>query len=270
MVEDLASHGINPEDYIKIKELVSFSFPLARVTFVKRFGRRTIASVLKEADVWRAFLDKQSLLTLEDKNKVDKLVSGVELLALNALLEANLPQVGLWSVSWTFLPTGVGEDGRSEYLRPALKLTATNRKTKERREAIMPGEDYSTPLRWPSAWKCAFEELGIWDLIEKRSMHRGLVSERQPEGWPLFTHFIVPALYEHLLPFYGKPGHYSENRDKLAPRKALFPNELLQVMRDILRLEHPDTFASTTDGQLKAVIHRHLDRKRHKGTMSTK
>ena len=135
----------------------------------------------------------------------------------------------------------------------------------------MPGEDYSNPLKWPSAWKRAFRETQNFGILSTGArMYRGLVSDRQPEGWPLFTHFIVPALYEHLLPFYGKPGHYSENRDKVAPRKALFPNELLQVMRDILRLEHPDTFASATSGQLKAVIHRYLDRKRHKGTMSAK
>ncbi len=166
-VEDLSAHWIKPENYIKIKELVSFSFPLARVTFTRRFGRRTIASVLKEVDVWRVFLDRQSLLTLDDKSNVDRLVSGVELLVWNALLEANLPQIGPWTVSWVLLPTGVDEDGRPEYLRPGLKLTAANRDSKERREAIMPGEDYGTPLKWPSAWKRAFEELGIWDLIDK-------------------------------------------------------------------------------------------------------
>jgi hypothetical protein len=270
VVEDLSAHGIKPEDYIKIKELVSFSFPLARVIFVRRFGRRTIAAVLKQIDVWREFLEKQSLLTLDDRSNVDRLVSGVELLVWNALLDANLPQVGPWTVSWVLLPTGVDEDGRPEYLRPALKLTAIHRDSQEKREAIVPGEDYNTPLKWPAAWKHAFEKLGIWDLLDKGSVYRGLVSERQPKGWPLFTQFIVPALYEHLLPFYGKPGHYSQNRDKLATRKALFPNELLQVMLDILRLEHPDTFATTTDSQLKAVIQRYLDRKRHEGTMSAK
>ena len=97
--------GSEPEDYIKIKELVSFSFPLARVTFVRRFGRRTIASVLKQVDIWWEFLDRQSLMTLDNKSTVDRLVSSVEFLVWSlSFSEADLPQVGPWTLSWALLP----------------------------------------------------------------------------------------------------------------------------------------------------------------------
>jgi len=240
------------------------------VTFVRRFGRRTIAAVLKQVNLWKRFLEKQSLLTVDDKRNVEKLVSGAELLAWHALLEANLPQVGPWTVFWVLLPTRIDAEGRAEYLHPALKLTAIHRDSREKREAIIPAEEYNAPAKWPAAWGRAFEQLGISDLIDKGAVHQGLMSARQPKGWPLFTQFIIPALYEHLLPFYEELGHYSENRDTLATRKALFPKELLEHMLDILRLEHPDTFAHGTVGQLKAVIQRYLERKQLKNTKSVK
>jgi len=65
-----------------------------------------------------------------------------------------------------------------------------------------------------------------------------------------------------MYPHYRKQGHHSAKRDGLKVRHALFPKELLEHMLAVLRLDHPETFGLATTAQLKAVIQRHLDRKR--------
>jgi hypothetical protein len=270
ILSNLAARGIKRDSYIRIKELVSFNFPLARVTFVRRFGKRTIEAILKEIETWKCFVATQSLFTLDDKITLDRLISGAEWLTWYALLESNLPQVGPWSLSWFPLPTGKDEYSRPQYLRPALKVIAIHRDTQEKRETVLPSEEYNIPAKWPAAWKRAFEELQIWHLIYRGSPHKGLVSARLPRGWPLFTRFIIPALYEYLLPFYEKRGHYSRTCETIARPRARFPNELVETMLDILRLEHPEIFASSTTSQVKGVIQRHLDKKLRRITIRSK
>ncbi len=266
----LSAHGIPPHDYIRIKGLVSFDFPRARVLFVQQFGHRAIGEILAHIDKTRQFLERDFLLSSEERSKIAKSVAQAEALAWQTLLESNWPKIGPWTLSSVILATGKDSKQRPLYLRPALKLTAVNRETKETRTAVIPGKDFNDPESWPSAWKRAFKELGIWDFVLKGPVHRRVVSARRPSGWPVFTQDVIPRLYEHLLPHYQTPGHYSKNRDTVSVRSALFPKELLEDMLLILRVEHPDTFDSTTIGQLKANIQRHLERKIGRSTKTSK
>ena len=260
ILDDLAAHGFNPRNYIKIKMLVSVAFPQARVRFVERFGRCTIQSVLDQINGWKEFLNKQSLLTTDDIRKVEQLVLNEELLVWQALLEMNLPQIGPWNVSSVLVPSGIDTRGRSEYLPPGLRLTAVHTTTKEQREVSIRAKEYGNPSRWPGSWRTAFEELGIWDLVDRGTVHKGLMSlRRESKGWPAFTQDIVPKLYECLAPFYKKPGHHFTTQDAREDRPAMLPKELLEIMLDILAYEHPNHFAAARIDQLKAVIWRYQE-----------
>jgi hypothetical protein len=245
-------------DYIRIKSLVSFGFPQVRVLFVQMFGRRTIAQVLREVDETRVFVEKNAILSTDQKSEIVKSISQAELIAWNALLEANLPEIGPWVVSQDALPTGYDEQLEPYYFFPTVKLTAIHSETSEVREAIIEGKGLNDSQTCRNAWMQAFKDLGIWDLVYKGPAGRSLVSSRRPQGWPIFTQNIIPRLYECLYECYAKPGHFSEQRDTLAPGNILFSKELTLRMLDILRSEYPEEFATTTVAQLNAVVQRYL------------
>jgi hypothetical protein len=269
LFDQLEARGIGVEQYANIKAIVNFGLPQFQVFFYRRFGPRTISSVLEQVDLWNRFLEKQSLFSGDERDGIGKLISGAEWFAWSALLASNLPQIGPWTVSCVFLPTRIHSKHGPQYLYPSLEVRAVHRENREERRAVIPGKEYHNPARFPGAWRKAFEQLGISHLLEKGIVHKGVASRRPAQAWPAFTKQIIPALYEYLHPYYLKPGHHSTKRDELEMRPALFPKELLEHMLAILRVEHPDTFRKATAGQLKAVIQRHLDR-RSGSTNSTK
>ena len=266
----LSPHGISPGDYISIKSLVSFGFPQACVLFVQQFGRRTISQVLDQIDKTRQFLEEDFLFSADERSAVANSVLRTELLTWQALLESNWPKIGPWRLSSVILPTGRDSNQQPVYRRPALKVTAVHVETKEMREADIPGKQWNDPASWPSAWKRAFEELGIWGLVAKGVVQRRVTRAGRPQGWPIFTQWVIPRLYEYLLPHYAKRGHYSEWRDSLTSRNALFSNELLEDMLLILRFEHPGTFDDKTAGQLKANVQHYLERRNAKSIKTSK
>jgi hypothetical protein len=240
------------------------------VLFAQQFGRRTISQVLDQIDKTRQLLEEDFLFCADERSEVANFVSRAELLTWQALLESNWPRIGPWSLSSLVLPTGWDSNQQPVYCRPALKLTAIHVETKETREADIPAKEWNDPASWPSAWRRAFEELGIWGLVAKGVVHRRVIRAGRSQGWPVFTQLVIPRLYEYLLPHYAKPGHYSQRRDSLASRKALFPRELLEDMLLILRFEHPGIFKDTMTSQLKADIQHHLERKQTRSTKTSK
>jgi len=143
-----------------------------------------------------------------------------------------------------------------------VEVTAVHGETREERKTVIRGEEFHNPARKAAAWKNAFEELQLSELLNLGSVHKGVASRRSESAWPAFTQHIIPELYEFMYPHYRKQGHHSAKRDGLKVRHALFPKELLEHMLAVLRLDHPETFGLATTAQLKAVIQRHLDRKR--------
>jgi hypothetical protein len=163
---------------------------------------------------------------------------------------------------YEWIPTGKDESGTLVYIRPALRITACQRDTGEIRRASIPHEPLDAPDLRANSFQRAFEELGLWEQLEKGSLRRYFISSRKAQGWPMYTQAIIPQLYEFLAPHYPNRGHHSEQRDRtVEKRKALFPKELLEDMLDILRMEHPHVFGQTSVNQLKASIQRHLPRK---------
>jgi hypothetical protein len=180
----------------------------------------------------------------------------------NALIQANSPRVGDWEMRYQWIPTDTDESGTPAYIRPSLGITARHRDTGEIRYASIPHEPFDGSSLRANPFQTAFEELGLWEQLEKGSLRRSLISSRKPQGWPMYTQVIIPQLYEILAPHYSKRGHHSETRDTSAKKRAaLFPKELFEDMLDILRMEHPHDFEQTTISQLKASIQRYLARK---------
>ena len=261
----LAGRGIK---YAKVKKIVQFDLPPLQVAFVRQFGRRKISEVLRQIERWRGILEGDSLIPTDLKTPLADWINRIELLVFQTLLEKQLSQIGPWRLELEYLPTAKGKKGKPIYVSPGLRITAIDRKTNDKRQVIVSGEELNDPARASAAYRRAFEKLGLWDLILRQPRGRLLVSARRPQGWPLFTHQVIPRLYELMRPQYEKPGHFSEDRDRgtgQARRTALYPQELLEDMLGILRAEHPTFFAQTTIGQLKAVLQRYLA----KGTEST-
>src|SRR5713101_3936798 len=270
VLDRLWAHGIKAAEYINIRRIVSFDIPHGLLLFAQRFGRRTITQVLAQIDRWKRFLENDTLFTDDEKDKVARLVQAVELVVCQALLDVNLLHIGHWMITGVLLPTGQGAQGQPEYFGPGLRLTAVHRKSKEERSAIISGEELNDLAKRWVAWKRAIEELGLWDLVARGLVHQRVVRAGRPQGWPTFTQLVIPRLYEHLIPRYQKPGHYSEKRDKVVTGKALYPKELLEDMLLIIRFEHPGTFEDATTAQLKAVIQRHVEQKRARSTKPSK
>jgi hypothetical protein len=259
--ERLANHGVPLKDYGSIKKIVAFDIPQWRLFFARQFEGRTIAQVLQQIERWKAFLRKDFLLLTNQKAELEKWIFGAESMAWQALIEANFPQVGPWKLGLISVPTEQDDSG-SVYIFPGLRIVAFNLKTKETREVLIPAEEFNDPARCGDAYRRAFKNLRIWDRLWTGPAGKDLISARKPQGWPVFTHIVIPRLYEYLFPYYKKPSHYSDRIDSLGRRRpAHFPGELLQDMLELLRMEHPHVFARTTAPQLKSIIQKYLGRK---------
>lgn len=256
----LEDHGIR--DYWRVKEIVSFQIPHDALLFARRFGRRSLEDALRQIERWKKFLKTDFILLPEQRAEVERWIVQTETLVCNALIQVNLPRVGDWELQFSWIPTGTNEDGTKVYIMPGLKITARHRRTREIREASISSEALYAPGLRANPYQIAFEELGLWESLEKGSLRRYLISDRKPPGWPLYTRIVVPRLYDFLAPYYFQRGHYSEKRTSSSYEgKALFPRDLLQDMLDILQTEHPHVYEKTTINQLKANIQRHLERK---------
>lgn len=260
--ERLEQRGI---DYEQVKRIVQFERPEHTLRFAQWFRGKTIEQVLKHFEKWRAFLEKDFvlLLSLEVKARLEEFVFGTEWVVWQALIEAN-PHVGPWGLRFRFLPTGQDESGRYMFIHPALQIEAVHRQTKEARKAQIPGGKSLSPAELSTAFRKAVNDLGLWDEMWKGDPSGDLISNRSPHAWPVFTKFIIPPLYEFMLPYYHLRPHYSEKLDSGKPgpgRPAHYSKELLQDMLEILKMEHDWAFEKATVRRLKGIIQRHLARK---------
>src|ERR1035438_2269933 len=137
LFHQLAARGIAVEQYTNVKTVFNFGLPQSQVLFYRRFGPRTISSVLEQVDLWNRFLEKQSLLAGDERDGIVKLISSAEWFAWSALLAINLPQVGPWSVSCVFLPTQIDSERRMQYRCPSLEVRAVHRENREERKAVI-------------------------------------------------------------------------------------------------------------------------------------
>jgi hypothetical protein len=260
VLERLANHGVPLEGYGTIKKIVAFDLPQWRLFFARQFEGRTISQVLRQIERWKALLRRDFLLLTNQKGELERWISGAESVVWQALIEAN-SEVGPWKLGLIFVPTGQDDSG-AVYIFPGLRIVAFNLKTKETRQVLIPADEFNDPARSGDAYRRAFKNLRIWDLLWKGPAGKGLISARKPQGWPVFTHVVIPQLYEYLILYYKKPSHYSDRIDSPDRRRpARFPGELLQDMLELLRMEHPNVFARTTAPQLKSIIQKYLGRK---------
>ncbi len=246
-------------DYEIVKSIVTFQIPQYAYFFVQQFGRRSLRQVLGQIERWKEFLKVDLLLSGRERADIIRSINQIQFSTCRALIEANSPRIGHWDMRYEWIPSGKDETGGPLYIWPALRITAQHQETGETRCALIPQERLDDSRLTDNWVQKAFEELGLWEQLEKGSLRRYLVSSRKPQGWPMYTQTVIPQLYEFLVPNYSIRGHHSEKRDITDQmRNALFPKELLEDMLDILRMEHPHAFDKTTINQLKAGIQRHL------------
>ena len=248
----LSRRGI---EYVEIKKIVSFDLPHATLFFERHFGAHTARQVLRQIERWKVLLEDDFILSAAQRGEIQKTLGGIEMFAWNALIEASFPKLGPWRISRAFLPNREGPEPR--YINPDLQIVAIHERTREKRTAVIPGGRDSV-ASWGTAWRSAFAELELLELVLKQKAHERLVSARRPQAWPIFTTAVIPRLYDFLVPFYRQRGHVWSEKESVMRRHAFFPNNLLDDMRDILRLEHPDIFAHITRDQLKARIQSHV------------
>jgi hypothetical protein len=257
----LESRGIN---YVKIKQLISFDLPHAALYFESQFGSHTPPQVLRQTSRWRQLLKNDFILSADLRREVEKILGGADIFAWNALIETGFPKLCPWNLSRTFVPTH--KDPEARYILPDIRIVAIHEETQETRTAVIPGGKNSAAA-WGSAWRTAFAELGLLDLVFKQRWRKRLVSARHSQGWPIFTKVVIPRLYDFMAPFYRMRGHIWSEKEPALTRNAFFPKVLLDDMREILQIEHSDVFPHLTLGQLKAAVQRHISNTR-KGTKS--
>ena len=257
LFERLEARGIGKNEYVDIKIIVSFDLPQSLLFFKRQFPDWTPFQVLQQVEKWRNVLKRDFILSDPVKDEVEKTVLGAEWLAWRAIAESafSRPQ-GSWRLSRRFLSTS--KAGGVAYIKPDTEITATHSETKEKRVVVMPYRRGDSA--WGVGWKTAFLELGVLDQVLNHHGQRPLATHRAEQGWPIFTQFVIPRLYEFLHPYYHCKGHATE-KELTLKRNAIFPNELLQDMVDILKHEHPNAFESTTLRQTKAAVQRYLEKK---------
>lgn len=250
-------------DYGHIKRIVQFERPHDTLFFAQWFKGRNFSQVLKQIGEWKELLKKDFVFSLSQdlKSKVEQFILQTEVIVWRALIEAN-PQIGPWELQIRIRPNESDEHGHP--VPPDQQIVAINQETNEKKSVEIPSSKSADLASLTAAWRQAFEQLGLWHQMWKGDPSRDLISNRSRQGWPVVTKFIIPRLYEFMLPHYECPPHHSQKLDSahLTPqRRALYSKELLHDMLEILKMEHDWAFEKATARQLKAVIQRHLVRK---------
>lgn len=260
--ERLKSRGIGPKEYEVIKQIVWLDLPHSALFLQRHLGHRSPQQVLQQVVNWRQFLSSDFLLPEGEKEQVEKSVECAELIAWNSLVEGSFPRLGSWALSRQIrVVERKGNSPKAVQRITASRYNTGQKEPAETRTAVIVDHTL-TGKRWCTAWRKAFEDLGLLDLVLKDTGHKRLVSARGPQAWPVFTQSVIPKLYEYLIPYYPKPGHVWSTKESTLRRNALFPQELLQDMLDILHVEHQDAFESTDIGDLKSVVYRYVAQKR--------
>ena len=266
----LKKRGIEFED---IHRIVLSETPHDTLFIAQWFKGRKISQILKQAEDWKAFLKRDFILSLDRdlKSQVEQSILKKELFVWRALVEAN-PRVGPWHVRHVLWVSGEPLNGSPAQNHPGAQILAFNPTTKETRRAVIP---HSKPLdlaATATAWRCAFEQIGLWDQMWKGNLSRRLVSRRARQGWPVYQRHLIPRLYEFMNSHYDSPGHHwARHGARPKRRQAELPNQLLVDMLEILKTAHPHVFAEYTMPQIKSAVRRHLERKRQEtapGTIS--
>jgi hypothetical protein len=86
---------------------------------------------------------------------------------------------------------------------------------------------------------------------------QGWRSERAPEGWPMLTQKVIPALYDYLRPFYVARSY---RKRLLNPTSGDYPTQLLQDITDILRMEMPHIATLLTVERVQAAVQRYREK----------
>jgi hypothetical protein len=249
----LEARGVN---YAKVKAIVQFALPQALLHFSRSFPGLTIDFVFRRLGRMEALLKTAFVVSyFSDVNsQFEQRLKGLSRIAIQALIEANGTIGGAWSLCVELQPTGQDEKGRAMYIRPPFRILATHRKRKQSLAVqLQEGESVT-------AVKQAFEGNGIWKELWKADPGRLLVSRRAEQGWPVYTSFVLPPLYEFLVPYYPSAGHHWAKHGVRTDRLARLPQELLKDMLEILRMEHYHVFQHATLPQLKALVQGHLAR----------
>lgn len=259
LLDRLAARGFDPADYWKIQRIVERPFPQERYWFFRQFGKRTIEQVLSDIDQAKVFLAEDRILSAEARAECEKSIAIAEMIVWQAIREVN-SRVGPWTIHTGLVRIETFDGEEVLYDHTNLKIIAVHDETGEQRIAIIQQSELKIPPE-ANAWKRAYQELGIWELVYLGPVYKRVLSQRDPQGWPIFTKDIVPSLYEFLLPYYKVRGHYSQKRDRLKVGNAQFPKEMFEDMISILQIENPGFFDKTTSDQLAAVIQRYLAKK---------
>jgi hypothetical protein len=260
----LKNRGI---EYENIHRIVLSETPHDTLFIAQWFKGRKISQILKQAEDWKAFLKKDFILSLDRdlKSRVERSILGTELLVWRAVLEAN-PVVGPWYLQLVLRFSDKPLNGSPARNHPPTEIRAFNPMTKETRRAVIPWGKPLDLAATAAAWRRAFEKLGLWHRLWKEDLSRLLVSRRAPQGWPVYSRFLIPRLYEFMNSHYNSPGHHWATRHGAGSkrRRAELPKELLEDMLEILKMTHPHVFGRTTLPQIKSAVQRHLKRKRQK------
>lgn len=258
----LAARGFDPANYWKIQRIVERPFPQGRYWFFRQFGKCTIQQVLRAIDRERTLFARDCILSAEARAECEKSIAIAEMFTWQAIRELNA-RVGPWIIHTGLVRIETFKGADLQHGHTNLKIIAVHDETSEQRIAIIQQTDLKLSSQG-KAWKRAYQELGIWELLYLGRVYKGVLSERGPQGWPIFTQEIIPSLYKFLLPYYKVRGHYSQKRDRFKAGRARFPKQMFEDMLLILRIEQPGFFDRTTSNQLAAVIQRYLANTRAK------
>lgn len=151
-------------------------------------------------------------------------------------------------------------DGSPRYIYPQLRIQVWTRPKGKRQEPKLLGERVVPPGEdWPERFSLAVADLlkaycSMDDLLRLRFRRRWWTG-RGPEGWPVVTQCLVPALYDFLRPYYPTRPYTGSGSN---PDPGALNRRLMRDIADILRMERPELCVKLTPPRVRAAVSRYI------------
>lgn len=134
-----------------------------------------------------------------------------------------------------YLPTGHDEGGSPLFIYPTLRYEVRDKSNRLIKTYDLPHE-LSLRKKNEIAAK-VLAALARGSGAETKRLGRALTRKGSVIAWPPVSRWVIPRLYELLIPYYqDRPGYAMGTRETVAPRLK-YPRQLFEDMVDVLRLE---------------------------------
>ena len=230
------------------------SDPMART-----FREDPYGEILDAIEVQEAQIRGLTLVGDHSKQEPLKSLAGLRSFVYRSLLaEPALAEQGR-EFTVQMIPTGYDDDGPL-YIWPSRLIQVWARPEREGEQPRLLDRRLLLGDVGPAGYNLAVADLlkTHCSLEELRRLRFCSTwwTRRDPDGWPVVTKYLIPRLYDYLLPYYRKRRWAGYTR-KPRPEQVEFPRRLMDDIADILRMELRQLCKGLTWSQVYGAARQH-------------